>query len=232
MAEQRRTGNSAPGSPLVQFRAGDLLRDLRARGDSPSLIAKRDLERYYHLLRRSLDEIDFRPGEAAAIAFIVAASQEHHPLPAHLIQHTLWVIVHDAIDDFRCSPASDELFILFHLGSSDRRFLVPSAEEAAEQLRSLSLTHALAVVDAAERFLCHYNWEIDHEDAYEWVRSGKKNGKFRWEAIRGDAAKQWLKLVADSLFYNGLIKENFLEIDFYSQEEIRDITEERRERMD
>jgi hypothetical protein len=57
------------GTQVIRFRAGDLLPDLQQRAGthtSPSLIAKRDLERYYTLLASAGGQHDVVPGRELA----------------------------------------------------------------------------------------------------------------------------------------------------------------------
>lgn len=50
--------------PRVSFRLGALLTEIEARGDSPNRVARRDLERYYDLLRKVLPPFEENEGVA------------------------------------------------------------------------------------------------------------------------------------------------------------------------
>lgn len=117
---------------LVQFRTGagpaGLTDDLERRASrrlSPDLVARRDLTRYYEMLRRSLPR--FPRAEALAI-LDVCNGVLFDPWSAPLI----WASVADA----------DGL---------GEKWRIDQAA-LAERLRGLSYAEALAVVDAAERF--------------------------------------------------------------------------------
>lgn len=117
---------------LVQFRVGrdatGLAVDLERRAGrrlSPDLVARRDLERYYETLRRSLPR--FTRAEAYAILDVTNGTL-FDPWSVPL----LWASVADAE----------------RLGET---WQIDQAA-LAERLRGLSYAEALAVVDAAERF--------------------------------------------------------------------------------
>jgi hypothetical protein len=117
-------------APPIQFRDKELEVEIRVRtpeeGESPSLIARRDLERYYRLLRRSLPV--FSEPEAL---LIVRACVGWRPDADSV--HFLWAQVDSAIK----SKQTDQTY------GVDGPALV-------ERLRALTPFEAMAVVDAAE----------------------------------------------------------------------------------
>ena len=120
-----------PREPQIQFRAGGIEPELTARAggaESPSLVARRDLERYYYLLRRALPT--FTEPEAS---LIVDACNgwliEPHTAPL------LWAEVDDAI----------------RMDGLAEKWGVDGASLVA-RLRALTPFESLAVADAAERF--------------------------------------------------------------------------------
>ena len=126
------TGYKQP-APLM-FRPGELETPLAARSGgtlSPALVAKRDLERYYDMLRRALPAFS----EAEASLIVDACNGwlvEPHSAPL------LWAEVDDAI-------RSDGLATKWGV---DGPALVA-------RLRALTPFEALAVCDSVERFWRH-----------------------------------------------------------------------------
>lgn len=120
---------------LVQFRTGagpaGLTDDLERRASrrlSPDLVARRDLTRYYEMLRRSLPR--FPRAEAYAILDVCNGTL-WEPWSVTL----LWASVADA-EGLGATWQIDQAAL-------------------AERLRGLSYAEALAVVDAAERAWLH-----------------------------------------------------------------------------
>lgn len=120
-------------NPLICFRAaGTLLAalDERSPGDGRSLVAKRDLERYYATLRAELAGVDLSEAEASAVVD-AANGTLFDPPTARL----LWAEVDDAV----------------RLNGLDRKWAV-DGRALVEKLRSLTASQTLAVADACERF--------------------------------------------------------------------------------
>lgn len=116
---------------VVGFRPGKLVRELLARGEPAerSWVARRDLERYYAVLRYSLEEIDLTEAEA----LLVLEALQGSALDA-ISYRLLWKEVEDALS----------------LHQLDRKWQVDGAALVA-RLRALSPGAAMAVADAAER---------------------------------------------------------------------------------
>ena len=115
----------------IAFRAQDMMADITARvitkDDSPGLIAKRDLERYYAMLRRALENQSLSEEEARAIAEALDGEEFDY----HSFQ-LFWATVDDAV----------------------RRGKIKNAESFAAlsvRLRALSACQKLAIVDGVER---------------------------------------------------------------------------------
>lgn len=121
-------------SPQIQFRAIDKLAEaleVRAEQGRPaSLVAQRDLERYYETLRRSMPSLTV--GEASLLADVCNGTYwEPHTVTL------LWANVADALDD----PVAEKW------GMSDAY-----AQDFVQRLRRLSYAECMALVDALERF--------------------------------------------------------------------------------
>lgn len=120
------------GTATVQFRAGDLAPDLGARAgnrSSPSLVAKRDLERLYHLVDRELERLNLTEPEASLIVDALNGTL-HAP-------HTVPLLAFGVTD------------ALEHDGLATKWGV--NASDLIDKLRALSPLQCLAVVDAAER---------------------------------------------------------------------------------
>jgi hypothetical protein len=116
---------------LIQFRAVDtLVLDIQARdeGHGPGPTARRDLERYYYIIRTSTPTFS----EAEARLLVDALSGIiTEPHTAHL----LWAVVDDAI----------------RLGRLDEKWGVDGWELVRHLRHDLTPFEALAVADAVER---------------------------------------------------------------------------------
>jgi hypothetical protein len=124
------------GTTVVKFRAGPLQAPLEARGEQPGQTAKRDLARYYDLLRRTERDLPLpRPDRRDIIAAFGAAGWELDES-----QHE-WLYIHQAIND---SPWWD---------SADDDFQDLRQRRVVEEVRSLSLIQKLALADFVERKL-------------------------------------------------------------------------------
>lgn len=139
------------GTQLIAFRAGDLLAHLDARtytsmADSVSEVAKRDLDRYYDMLARSLPT--FTVAEASLICDALNGSLLQ-PASAPL----LWAEISDALDD----------------GLAEKWGVDGPALVA--RLRLLTPFQALAVEDAVERWWRSTRDEPDlsHEERHRRV---------------------------------------------------------------
>jgi len=121
-------------SPIIKFRAKETLnKELECRVMpeeelSPSLVAQRDLERYYALLPRVL------PSFTEAEAYLIVESLNGSLWPSDLI-HLHWTTIEDAI-------------LLDHL---DQKWNVDGKQFLA-RLHQLSPFELIAIRDAAERF--------------------------------------------------------------------------------
>ncbi len=115
---------------LIQFRAGaTLLLDIQARdeGHGSGPTARRDLERYYYMIRSSTPEFS----EAEARLLVDALSGIiTEPHTAHL----LWAVVDDAI----------------RLGRLDEKWRV-DGWALVQRLRGMTSFELLAIADAVER---------------------------------------------------------------------------------
>ena len=119
-------------SPLIRFRAGPILNEIRARTRGSPVVslgqtARRDLTRYYALLRASTPK--FSEPEASLILDALNGTL--------LDEHTyrlLWAEVDDAI----------------RLDGLDEKWGV-HAGELVTRLRNLSPAECMAVIDAVER---------------------------------------------------------------------------------
>lgn len=116
---------------LIQFRAGDtLLLEIQARdeGHGPGPTARRDLERYYYMIRSSTPTFS----EAEARLLVDALSGIiTEPHTAHL----LWAVVDDAI----------------RLGRLDEKWGVDGWALVQRLRNDLTPFEALAIADAVER---------------------------------------------------------------------------------
>lgn len=120
-----------PLDNVIQFRAGDtLLLEIQARdeGHGSGATARRDLERYYYMIRSSTPKF----GEAEARLLVDALSGIiTEPHTAHL----LWAVVDDAI----------------RLGRLDEKWGVDGWELVRRLRHDLTPFEALSVADAVER---------------------------------------------------------------------------------
>ena len=138
-------------SPIIKFRAKETLKEeleARAMPDealSPSLVAQRDLERYYALLPRVL------PTFSEAEAYLIVDALNGSLCPSELI-HVHWMTIEDAI-------------LLDHL---DQKWNLDGKQFLA-RLHQFSPFELIAIRDAAERF-----WHIvsrkDHPPSDEVLR--------------------------------------------------------------
>jgi len=122
----------APRQSPVQFRPGPLQAELEARGE-PNEIGKRDLGRYYTLLRRELAGVQLSEPEACLLVDALNGTL----LDEHTVS-LLWAELDDAI-------LQDHLHEKWSLPGEQAGALVA-------RLRSLSPGQAMAVYDAVERF--------------------------------------------------------------------------------
>ncbi len=132
--------------PNASFRLGDLANEVVARGKNASQVAKRDLDRYYSLMRRVLPR--FNEEEAGFILEAIARmrSVEHTPRqdarqPAALdlvseYRNFLWATIRMADDTF---------------GLSEKYNV--ELDKLESRLRELHPCQQMAVLDAVERAL-------------------------------------------------------------------------------
>jgi hypothetical protein len=113
-------------STLVQFRAvGSFGGELDCRSDgNESEVARRDLTRYYQLLRRSLPEF----------------SEEE------------WMIIHNACNGLLTYDIQTVPLLWAQVSDFCEAHNVPDCQPLIDRLRRLSLVECLAVIDEAERF--------------------------------------------------------------------------------
>lgn len=168
-------------STLVQFRAGPLMSYFNRRGGSPGVLAKRDIERYYVALGKSIAEAHFNFPEAMlcleTLKDIPAAPQTIRLLPAIVIDllsesdssipdafrratlvHRLKLINKEMLE---YSAEKTRVYIDSKTGAElDPSDLMFSVEGLIKKLQGLSYSQLLSIWDAAER------WEHALEDAY------------------------------------------------------------------
>ncbi len=119
-----------PAYPRADFRLGPLEAAVRARGDHPNTVVRRDLERAYALLERELATMSFSEAEWLLLLDVTNGTLfEPASIPL------LWAEVADALD---------------HAPSLAAKWGVDGAGLVA-RLRALSPLRAWAVVDALER---------------------------------------------------------------------------------
>lgn len=120
-------------SRQITFRSGGDWLDgqiqKREVGSSPSLVARRDLGRYYQALSRALKEVDLTEAEASAIC---DANNGSFWTEDHVPDSMLWANVADSIG-------------LGEKWGIDR-------EELVKKIRVWPQIQRLAVIDAVERF--------------------------------------------------------------------------------
>jgi len=164
----------------VQFSAGDLGDEItgRATQGRESVVAKRDLGRYYNVLRRSLPT--FTIGEARVI---VRAVDEGAKRPGRsgrddddgygVDPALLWAYVarmKDVVDDER-ARAAEPSPITTRLTPEGRARMQPfprtevDVDTLVARLRALTFAEAVAVVDAVERVASEYT---DEDGGFEF----------------------------------------------------------------
>jgi hypothetical protein len=118
----------------VSFRASELEGELQARDDEKSLglAAKRDLERYYPLLRDELRTIDLGPDEAVMLCQALSGEK----ITGARYRTLLWASVLE----------------MRYLWSLRPKEVEKSQNELAAKLRKLSPGQSMALIDAVERF--------------------------------------------------------------------------------
>jgi len=160
----------------IQYSAGDIEEEIEARAvqGRESIVAKRDLGRYYSLLRRSLPT--FTIGEARVI--MRAVTEAAAPSPGRrgrdedggfrVDPPMLWAYVarmKDVVEDDRARKTEILSRIGEHLNADGRARMesFPHAQvdvdELIARLRTLTFAEALAVVDAVERVASEYSDE-------------------------------------------------------------------------
>jgi hypothetical protein len=160
----------------IQYSAGDIEREIEARATQgrESVVAKRDLGRYYSLLRRSLPT--FTIGEARVI--MRAVTEAAAPSPGRrgrdedggfrVDPPMLWAYVarmKDVVEDDRARRAEILSRVGVHLNADGRVRMEPfphaevDVDELIARLRLLTFAEALAVVDAVERVASEYSDE-------------------------------------------------------------------------
>lgn len=124
-------------SPLVQFRATGLLaNEVEQRsevGKPVSEVGRRDLERYYYLLKLTLAKLSFTTGEAMLLCDVMNGSIVE-PYSASL----LWASVSDGVDEGRT-----EYWKQYHPELDGAKLIA--------KLKRLTPFECMAVADAVER---------------------------------------------------------------------------------
>jgi hypothetical protein len=122
--------NSSPGTPVVAFRAGDLLFPLTERSSQDrtlSATARRDLERYYALLQRELPSLALK--EASLLVEVVKG--------------------------FTVTPET-ATFLWASVENAFKAYVAPEHAQTAKRLSTflskLSYAQCLALLDACERY--------------------------------------------------------------------------------
>lgn len=132
------------GTPRVEFRAGTIKAELAARGDRPAfgLLARRDLERYYHALEVALRGVELERQEALLLCDALNGTLiDVHTVP----------LLPDEIEDAAAPVERGGLGLgekWLGLGPEGRA----RAAALVEKLRSLSYVELLAILDAVERW--------------------------------------------------------------------------------
>lgn len=160
----------------IQYSAGDIEEEIEARAvqGRESIVAKRDLGRYYSLLRRSLPT--FTIGEARVI--MRAVTEAAAPSPGRrgrdedggfrVDPPMLWAYVarmKDVVEDDRARKTEILSRIGEHLNADGRARMEPfphaqvDVDELIARLRTLTFAESLAVVDAVERVASEYSDE-------------------------------------------------------------------------
>jgi hypothetical protein len=129
--EPTKTTRKADESDRIAFRAQTMMQDILSRQrtaqESAGTVAKRDLERYYAMLRRSLETVVLAEEEAKAVVHALRGEEFN----AHSFQ-LFWAAVDDAV----------------------RKRTIPDAESfvgLSAKLRALNFAEKLAIVDAVEK---------------------------------------------------------------------------------
>lgn len=160
----------------IQYSAGDIEEEIEARAvqGRESIVAKRDLGRYYSLLRRSLPT--FTIGEARVI--MRAVTEAAAPSPGRrgrdedggfrVDPPMLWAYVarmKDVVEDDRARKTEILSRIGEHLNADGLARMEPfphaqvDVDELIARLRTLTFAESLAVVDAVERVASEYSDE-------------------------------------------------------------------------
>ena len=122
----------------VQFRPGELLKELKLRGGSEGYIAKRDLERYYFMIRESQPS-GFTVNEMLAIiSSLSTPAYSETPTPA-TIKKYLWAEIIEGADS--CQDFDIDY---------EQQYQV-DMDKLAKKVKKLSLAETFALQDLAER---------------------------------------------------------------------------------
>lgn len=126
----------------IQFAAGLLEPDLLERtgaSDRPEWVARRDLERYYAVLRDELTRL--RLSEVEAFTLVACRGWAVEPSSYRLV----WAEVEDYLNDQTEDAGTAQLDRIPRLAANDRAVLVA-------KLRALSPAAVMALLDAVERY--------------------------------------------------------------------------------
>ena len=150
---------SAPKLVALTFRIGVLGSRLLGRDEKPSVIAKRDLQRYYELLDECVARLDLSEQEAGMLTEAAAGVRELGEPARSQVHRYLWAEVSDAIRERDLAE----------------RWNVKDPQALVERIRELGPAEQRALVDALERV-----WSADPaEDVDVLLR--------RVGLVRGDA---------------------------------------------
>ena len=126
---------SAPKLVSLTFRMGPLRSRLLGRGEKPSAIAKRDLQRYYELLEECLAQLDLSEPEAGLLTEAAAGVQRLEEPARSQVHRYLWAEVSDGIRE----------------GNLAGRWGVEDPQALVDRIRELAPAEQRALVDALER---------------------------------------------------------------------------------
>jgi hypothetical protein len=122
----------------IQFRPGDIVKEVEERTDgttSPDLVAKRDLSRYYTMLRRSLLTMSWSRNEAMLLVDALSDLAVGEGDSAITTAELAWAKVDNAIRDQGLA----------------RKWNV-NGTELVKNLRDMTVCHSVALIDAVERY--------------------------------------------------------------------------------
>ncbi|WP_250126382.1 hypothetical protein [Chroococcidiopsis sp. CCMEE 29] len=136
----------------VTFQDGELKGWLRNRGESTSVIARRDLKRYYTLLKRCLGTLHLSENEAA----LICEALKDYQLEDNIEQiGVMWGKIDDAIG----------------LNQLDSKWQV-NGQALVRKFQSLTPCQIFAVIDAVEQFWFEGESNLKEELHEKLIRVG------------------------------------------------------------